>query len=183
MQHAHFNEDEWRLPETAVSKFAFAKDDKLIVMTGPIFTICDRFFSRGMGFSPVRIPSGFWKTMSYIDAGSNKLVTAAFIIFQDIDTLKTVKAKSRIQLRHFRVTTTELQLWTGLEFDHQMFDSNPLRFYSGPEVIKVNQFSELSTATQGLLAAGVANADAVREARSLMSLQQVYDLIDELSWY
>lgn len=182
MQHKHFNEDEWRLPETAVSKFSLAKADKLTVMTGPIFTVCDRFYSQGLTMAPVRIPSGFWKTMTYVN-DQNQLVTAAYIMFQDTDTLKTVKAKSRIQLRHFRVTTTELQLWTGLEFDHQMFDSNPLQFYSGPEVIKIKQFKQLTNSTQALLAAGVANSAAIKEARDKMELQQLYDLIDELSWY
>ena len=116
MQHKRFNEDEWRVPETAVSKFSLSKDNKLIVMTGPIFTTCDRFLTKGVGFESVRIPSGFWKTLTYVDH-NDKLVTSAYIFFQDTDTLRTTKAKQRIKLKNFRVTTTELQLWTGLEFE------------------------------------------------------------------
>lgn len=38
-----------------------------------------------------------------------------------------------------QVTTTEISLWTGLEFDRVLFDSNPLKFYSGPEAITVKK--------------------------------------------
>lgn len=183
MQHKGFNEDEWRVPERAVSDFEFALDDKLNVMTGPIFTICDRFFTKGVGFTPVRIPSGFWKTLTYVDKSSKNLVTAAYIFFQDTDTLKTSKAKRRISLRNFRVTTTELQLWTGLQFDTLMFDSNPLKFYSGPEAIRVGQLKDLNNETEALLAAGVANEAAVKDARVSLELDTLYEMVDELSWY
>lgn len=182
MQHKRFNEDEWRVPELAVSKFKLAKDNKLVVMTGPIFTTCDRFFTKGMGFEPVRIPSGFWKTITYVDL-TGDLVTSAYIFFQDTDTLKTTKAKQRIQLRNFRVTTTELQLWTGLVFDSKMFESNPLKFYDGPETIRLNEFKDLSTKAKALLAAGVATTSAVKAARHKMKLNSLYELVEELSWY
>ncbi|KZN39540.1 DNA/RNA non-specific endonuclease [Pseudoalteromonas luteoviolacea] len=182
MQHKHFNEDEWRVPELAVAKFKLAKGNKLVVMTGPIFTTCDRYFTKGIGFTPVRIPSAFWKAITYV-AINGDLVTSAYIFFQDTDTLKTTKAKQRIQLRHFRVTTTELQLWTGLVFDEQMFDSNPLKFYDGPETIRVSELKDLSTKTKALLAAGVATAQTIKAARHKMKLDSLYELVDELSWY
>jgi endonuclease G len=182
MQHKRFNEDEWRVPETAVAKFSLAKDNKLIVMTGPVFSICDRFFTKRYGFEAVRIPSGFWKTLTYVDMNDN-LVTAAYIFFQDTDTLRTTKAKKRIRLRNFRVTTTELQLWTGLQFSKQMFDSNPLQFYSGPEAIKVNKLKDLSNSTEALLAAGVIEGDAYDEAKISLDLDTLYELVEELSWY
>lgn len=183
MQHKGFNEDEWRVPERAVADFSFALDEKLNVMTGPIFTICDLFFTKGVGFAPVRIPSGFWKTLSYVDKTSQNLVTAAYIFFQDTDTMKTRKAQRRINLRNFRVTTTELQLWTGLQFDSLMFDSNPLKFYSGPEAIRVSQLKDLNNETEALLAAGVANEAAVKDARVSLELDTLYEMVDELSWY
>lgn len=182
MQHKRFNEDEWRVPETAVAKFSLAKDNKLTVMTGPIFSICDRFFTKQYGFEPVRIPSGFWKTLTYVDQ-NDQLVTAAYIFFQDTDTLRTTKAKQRIKLRNFRVTTTELQLWTGLQFDKQMFLSNPMQFYSGPEAIKVNDLKDLSNSTEALLAAGVVEGQAYDEAKISLDLDSLYALVEELSWY
>ncbi|MDW6003973.1 DNA/RNA non-specific endonuclease [Vibrio mangrovi] len=183
MQHENFNEDEWRVPELAVANFNMAKENRLNIMTGPVFTLCDRFFTKGPGFDPVRIPSGFWKTITYVDANSGELITAAYLFFQDIDTLKTKKAKQRIQLRNFRITTTELQLWTGLQFDKQMFDSNPLKFYSGPEAVKVTRLKDLSDPTEALLAAGIAETAVMEEARTLIELDKLYELIDELSWY
>ena len=82
MQHKNFNEDEWRAIETLVSKFKLAS--KLVVMTGPIFTIADRFFIRNYDDFPVRIPSAFWKIISYVDSKTGKLSTQAYIFFQDI---------------------------------------------------------------------------------------------------
>ncbi|WP_199610857.1 DNA/RNA non-specific endonuclease [Flocculibacter collagenilyticus] len=183
MQHKRFNEDEWRLPEKAIADFQLAKHGKLIVMTGPIFTTCDRYYAKRIDWEPVRIPSGFWKTVSYLDNQTEQLVTAAYILFQDIDTLKTKKGKQRIQLRFFRVTTTELQLWTGLEFDHKMFDSNPLKFYSGPEAVRITSLKEMSDESEAILAAGIVDQRAIHEARKKMALSSLYDLIDELSWF
>lgn len=183
MQHKNFNEDEWRIPEIAIDKFDLAKDSKLLVMTGPIFTTCDRYFAKNLSVEPVRIPSGFWKTLTYLDKSTNQLVTAAYILFQDVDTLRTHKAKQRLKLRFFRVTTTELQLWTGLEFDTKMFDSNPLKFYSGPESIRMKELKDLSKQTEALLAAGITDQAAMHEARTSLELKALYDLVDELSWF
>lgn len=182
MQHKEFNEDEWRLPEKAIANFQLAKDDKLIVMTGPVFTTCDRFFTKSLGFDPVRIPSGFWKTVTYINH-DEQLVTAAYIFFQDMDALSLDDAKNRMVLKNARITTTELQLWTGLAFDQQMFDSNPLKFYSGPESLKLANFKELSDVTKGLLAAGIVEGSAYEEAKYTLALDALYELIDDISWY
>lgn len=183
MQHANFNEDEWRLPERTVAKFTRAKDKKLTVMTGPIFSTCDRFFTKNLGFDPVRIPCGFWKTLTYIHNKTDKLITNAYIFFQDINAIKTEKNSSRTNLKYFAVTTSELQLWTGLEFDKAMFDSNPLKFYSGPEVIEVNLNSELSDESEATLSAGIVDESSIHEARTSIKLEELYELVEEISWY
>lgn len=182
MQHENFNEDEWRVPEKAVADFGLAKDKKLIVMTGPVFTTCDRYFSKTVGFEPVRIPAGFWKTITYLDSGS-QLVTAAYLFFQDIDSLRTRTGKKRIKLRSFRITTTELQLWTGLKFDHQMFVSNPLKFFDGPEAIRVKEFKELTSRQKALLAAGIVEGTDYQAIREVMKVSELEELIEELCWY
>lgn len=82
-------------------------------------------------------------------------MTVAYIFFQDTDTLRTTKARQRKRLRHFRLTTTELQLWTDLAFEKQMFDSKPPNVYGGPEAIQIKQLKDLSSLTEALLAAGV----------------------------
>jgi endonuclease G len=183
MQHSNFNEDEWRLPERTVAKFKRAKDKKLTVMTGPIFSTCDRFFTKGLGFEPVRIPSGFWKTLTYIHNQTGKLVTNAYIFFQDIDAIKTERNESRTNLKYFAVTTSELQLWTGLEFDKAMFNSNELKFYSGPEVIEVNLNSELSDESEAILSAGIVDESSIHEARNHIDLEVLYELVEKISWY
>ena len=178
MQHENFNEGEWRLPERAVANLELAKDKKPIVMTGPVFTTCDRYYSKSVGFDPVRIPAGFWKTITYVDK-QNQLVTAAYLFFQDIDTLRTRKAKKRINLRSFRITTTELQLWTGIKFDHQMFVSNPLKYFDGPEAIRVKDFKELATEQKALLAAGIVHGTDYQEVREVLEVSE----LEELCWY
>ena len=182
MQHENFNEDEWRVPENSVVKLSVAKNNKQTVMTGPICTRCDRYFAKNINVAPVRIPSGFWKTISYVNQQTNQLVTTAYIFFQDIDSLKTKKGKKRIELQSFLVTISELQLWTGLEFDNKMFASNALKFYSGPEVIKVSDIKDLAQESHALLAAGIADDNVIRNARSALTLDALYELIDELSW-
>ncbi len=182
MQHENFNEDEWRLPEKAVADFSLSRDDKLIVMSGPIFTTCDRFFTKGVGFEPVRIPAGFWKTITYVNQ-QNQPVTAAYILFQDIDTLRTKQGKKRVSLRSFRVTTSELQLWTGLEFDPLMYESNPFKFYAGPEAVRFKEFDDLSSPQKALLAAGIVHTADYQSVRQQLQLTELESLIDELSWY
>jgi endonuclease G len=184
LQHAQFNEDEWRIPEEAVEGFKLAKDNKLTVMTGPIFTKCDRFYSTGLTMLPTRIPAGFWKTVSYVSSQSSKLVTSAYLLFQDTDTLIDREGRDRHELERFRITTTELQLWTGLVFDNKMFESNPLKFYvDEPESIPLSSFKEMDQESKALLAAGIADEETLQRARQHLSLSGLYELVDKLSWY
>lgn len=69
MQHKKFNEDEWRAVELLVSEFKLA--NKITVITGPVFTRTDRFYIKEFDDYPVRIPSAFWKIISYVDRNQN----------------------------------------------------------------------------------------------------------------
>lgn len=181
MQHKNFNEDEWRAVELEVSKFKKAR--RLTVMTGPVFTRADRYYTREFGDFPVRIPAAFWKTISYVD-DHGELRTAAYIFFQDLPSIRTPRARSRIRLRNMQITTTELSCWTGLKFDESLFDSNPLRFYSGPEVISIKDRRELVKKYPNTveLDAGITGAHSIAQARKHLSIDDFYDLIAELSW-
>lgn len=181
MQHKNFNEDEWRAVELLVSKFKGAK--KLTVITGPVFTRSDRYFTREFDDYPVRIPSGFWKTVSYVDA-SGELKTQAYVFFQDVPTIRSSKGRSRLRLKDLQVTTTEISQWTGLEFDQALFDSNPLKFYSGPESISVKKRRELINRHPDTveLDAGIATEHSVANARKEFPLEDFYELIAEVSW-
>ncbi len=181
IQHKRFNEDEWRAVELLVSEFKLAK--RLTVMTGPVFTTTDRFYIKEFEDYPVRIPSAFWKTVSYVD-NNNKLNTSGYIFFQDVPSVKSSKARKRLRLKDMQVTTTELSLWTGLEFDQVLFDSNPLKFYSGPESISTKKHKALLTKDPATLQlnAGITSEDSINKAREKFPLQDFYDLIDEISW-
>lgn len=181
MQHKKFNEDEWRAVELLVSEFMHAK--KLTVLTGPVFTRSDRYFTREFEDYPVRIPSGFWKILSYLD-NSGEMKTQAYVFFQDLPTIRSSKGRSRLRLKDMQVTTTEVSQWTGLEFDQVLFDSNPLKFYSGPEAISVKKRRELLTKHPDTveLDAGIAGAHSVANAREEFPLEDFYELIAEVSW-
>ncbi len=181
MQHKNFNEDEWRAVELLVSEFKLAS--KLSVITGPIFTTTDRFFIKEFDDFPVRIPSAFWKIISYVD-NDDKLSTQAYIFFQDLPSVKSSKARSRLSLKNLQVTTTEVSLWTGFEFDQKLFDSNPLMFYSGPESITTKAHKELLTKDPAIvvLDAGIAGEESITAARKKFPLEDFYDLIDEIRW-
>ncbi len=181
MQHKNFNEDDWRAVELLVSSFKGA--DKLNVVTGPIFTRADRFYAREFEDFPVRIPSAFWKIVSYVSA-DKKLKTQAYIFFQDVLSIRNSKGRARIRLKDMQVTTTEVSFWTGLEFDKALFASNPLKFYSGPELISVKKRNALLKKHSTLveLDAGIAGTHSVDQAREKFPLQDFYEIIAEVSW-
>jgi len=181
MQHKYFNEDDWRSVELLVSNFENA--DKLSVITGPVFTRADRYFTREFEDFPVRIPAAFWKILCYV-GNDQQLKTQAYIFFQDLPSIKSSKGRARIKLKDMQVTTTEISLWTGLEFDQALFDSNPLRFYSGPEFITVKKRNALLKKHSNLviLDAGITDDASVRTAREKFPLEDFYELIGEVSW-
>ena len=181
MQHKNFNEDDWRAVEILVAKFKKAK--KLTVITGPIFTKSDRYYTREFEDYPVRIPSGFWKMLSYVGE-DDKPSTQGYVFFQDLPSIRNSKARSRIRLKDMQVTTTEISLWTGLEFDPFLFDTNPLKFYSGPEAISIKKRKKLLTKNPNTLEldAGIAGDASVSSAREKFPLEDFYELIADVSW-
>jgi len=181
IQHENFNEDEWRAVELLVSKFELAK--KLTVITGPIFTTTDRFYIKEFEDYPVRIPSAFWKIIAYVD-DHQKMNTQAYIFFQDIPSVKSSKARARLKLKNLQVTTTEVSLWTGLEFDLLLFDSNPLKFYSGPESISTKKHKELLNNDSATLQLdeGIVGESSINAARKQFPLEKFYELINEIRW-
>ena len=181
MQHKNFNEDDWRAVDFLVSHFKDA--DKMTVLTGPVFTRADRYYTREFEDFPVRIPAAFWKILSYV-GDDRKLKTQAFVFFQDLPSIRNAKGRARVELGDMQVTTTEISLWTGLEFDRVLFDSNPLKFYSGPEAITVEKRNELIKKHPDLveLDAGIGGDTSVSKARESFPLEDFYELISEVSW-
>ena len=73
LQHENFNQDEWRVPERIVAHFSKDKNNKLFVFTGPVLTDFDSWFMQNGMVEPVRIPSGFWKVVVYVDKDTDEL--------------------------------------------------------------------------------------------------------------
>lgn len=181
LQHRNFNQDEWRAVEELVSKFKLA--EKMIVITGPIFTRSDRFFIKKYGASPVRVPSAFWKIITYVDSKLGGLSTQAYIFFQDIPTIKSKAGKKRLELQNLQVTTTEVKEWTRLHFDQQMFDSNPLKFTGGPESIPTTVHKTLNDDDNAvILDAGLIDEESITAARSIIPMEDFYDLVKTVRW-
>ncbi len=181
MQHKNFNEDDWRAIELLVSTFKDAH--QLNVLTGPVFTKADRYYTREFRDFPVRVPTAFWKIISYVGE-DNKLKTQGYIFFQDLPSIRNPKGRSRIRLRDMQVTTTEIAFWTGLEFDQVLFETNPLKFYSGPELISIKKRNAMLKKHSTLveLDAGIASEQSVDKARETFPLEDFYQLIGEVSW-
>ncbi len=181
MQHKNFNEDEWRAVESLVAKFRLA--DRLSVMTGPVFTTTDRYYTKEFEDYPVRIPSAFWKIIVYVDR-QQRISTQAYLFFQDLPSVKSSRARSRLRIKDLQVTTTEISQWTGLEFDPVLYDSNPLNFYSGPESISTKRHRALLSKDPETLQldAGIISEDSINSARRQFPLEEFYALIDEISW-
>lgn len=180
MQHEYFNEDEWRVVEELVSRFKLAT--KLNVITGPIFTRADRYYTRSFDDYAVRIPAGFWKIISYVDKHNN-LQTQAYVFMQDNEIMKSRKGREALKLKNFQVTTTEVACWSGLYFDEKLYESNPLKFYDGPERISIKRHKELMKSSDLVsLETSVTDSAAVNNAREKLPLDKFYQLIKDISW-
>lgn len=137
LQHKFFNEDEWRIPEKIAQHFDRDVDGRLSIMTGPLFTEHDRWFTpNGTDLIPARIPSGFWKVLYYIDkkktevSGQRTLGCEAYLVYQDDLSVKDSDAEEKIDPCTLQVTITELSDLTGIEFPKPLYDANPLWYFT-----------------------------------------------------
>ncbi|NER08399.1 MAG: DNA/RNA non-specific endonuclease, partial [Okeania sp. SIO3C4] len=134
-----FNRDEWRVPELIVQHFEKDLDGRITIFTGPVFTQTDRWYTRSRFKQMIRIPSGFWKVIAYIDRQSGVLESQAYVLYQDDQLLLDRSGQRSLEISNYQVTITEIEQLTGLEFDEVLFQSNPLYFYpreginDGPE--------------------------------------------------
>jgi endonuclease G len=149
LQHANFNQDEWRVPENVVQHFKKDLNDKICVFTGPIFTDTDRWYTRRNQHPPARIPSAFWKILFYIDAKTKKLACQAFLMYQDSLFIADKRGKYEIIPEQYQVTITEIERLTGLEFSEDLFQANPLYFFpkpnknDGPEAFSIPTYKDI----------------------------------------
>ena len=136
LQHKYFNEDEWRIPEKIAKKFDRDKNGFISIMTGPLFTVYDRWFAPGdYDVPPGRIPSGFWKILYYIDkkkskeAGEDVLGCEAYLVYQDELSLRDKEGAEDIDIETLQVTISELSDLTGIDFPEPLYKANPLWYH------------------------------------------------------
>jgi endonuclease G len=146
LQHRHFNEDEWRVPEKIASKFDRDLNGRLSIITGCLFTDNDRWFKPAGYDVPLgRVPSGFWKIIYYIDkkktavAGKEVLGCEAYLVYQDDLSMRDKVASENIDIATFQVSTTELSDLTGIEFHEPLFEANPLWYYHDRDDREINE--------------------------------------------
>lgn len=128
-QHQNFNRDEWRVPEDAILKLKKDHNNKLCVMTGPIFTADSRYYKYKPSANRtvyIGIPSGFWKLVAYQKKGTRKLETLAFIMYQDDQAIAKRNQRKDLLLKNYQVSTTLIAKVTGLKFEDVLYNANPL---------------------------------------------------------
>ena len=125
MQHENFNQDEWRVPEEMVRYFNRAREGKISVFTGPVFTETDRWYTpTDRLIEPARIPSAFWKVVTYVNSGSNELECQAYFLYQDQLFIQDKRGRHELEIGNYQVTITEIERLTGLDFPTVLY--NPL---------------------------------------------------------
>lgn len=141
-QHHKFHMTDWGKLERWIVKETGSKSKKLTVFTGPIYTEGDREYCgyrKPLGCN-IRIPAGFWKVVFYVGR-DDKLHSAAFQILQDDywrqDNLHGFHLMEKYRLMEsfevlekYQVPLTTITEVTGIKFDEQLYDTNPLYFHA-----------------------------------------------------
>lgn len=111
-------------------------------------------------------------------------------MFQDNLFNADKSGEKQIQATSYQVTTTELELWTGLDFPKNLYDANPLKFYAnkslnidGPESIELPPLQEDGTPTESVVfeRGDIQNAQIIKR-RKTMKQEDFYQFIEDISW-
>lgn len=132
LQHENFNQDEWLALENWVFDLDLDSNGKITVFSGPIYGDFSRTISPP-GREPAMIPSAFFKVVCFINKETNQLDVRAFLMFQDQEALTDKEGKRFFNFQNYQVTITEIEKLTGLEFEDEIYEKNPLLFNEDPE--------------------------------------------------
>ncbi len=144
LQHENFNQDEWLALENWVFDLNLDSNGKITVFTGPVYGDFSRTITPP-GRKPAIIPSAFFKVVCFVNKESNQLDVRAFLMFQDEEALKDKQGNKIFNFQNYQVTITEIERLTGLEFDDEIYEKNPLLFNENPEKreeLNIEQFPE-----------------------------------------
>ncbi len=131
LQHKNLNRSEWQAIEMAiVGDLGLDSNGKLCVFTGPIWGPLDRIVHSTRTGHIGRVPSGFFKVICFHmkdPPDDNPLGVLTFAVFQDRNVIAQ-QAGGRIVKtdQRYQITITELEMLTGLKFDDEIRDRNPL---------------------------------------------------------
>lgn len=127
LQHENFNQDEWLALEDWVKDLTLDHNGRITEFTGPIYGEFGRIISP-TGREPAETPSGFFKVICFISDVTRELDVRAFIMYQDIEALANKDGNRLFNFQRYQVTVSEIETLTGLEFDDQIYEKNPLLF-------------------------------------------------------
>ncbi len=130
LQHANLNQDEWLALEDWVFHLDLAKDGKISSFSGPFYGDYDRSITPS-GRRTALVPAGFFKVVCFKNMQTNELDIRAFVIYQDIEALKDKGGSKKYSNQHYQVTITQIEELTGLRFDNQVYEANPLYYSEG----------------------------------------------------
>ncbi len=111
-QHKDLNRRDWVDLEDHILDSAKAKDLKVSVFTGPVFRDSDRDY-RGL----VQLPEEFWKIAVLINADTDKLSAAGYVLSQG-EIIKDVTEAAFVfgEFRTYQVQISKIEEATGLDF-------------------------------------------------------------------
>ncbi|MEO1376652.1 MAG: lamin tail domain-containing protein, partial [Cyanobacteria bacterium J06635_10] len=112
--------------------------------TGPVYGDFSRTITPP-GRKPAIIPSAFFKVVCFVNKDSNELDVRAFLMFQDEEALRDKQGNKLFNFQTYQVTITEIERLTGLEFDDEIYEKNPLLFNENSEKqeeLHIEQFPE-----------------------------------------
>lgn len=132
LQHENFNQDEWLALENWVFDLNLDSNGKITVFTGPVYGEFSRTITPP-GRETALIPSGFFKVVCFVNRETQQLDVRAFLMFQDEAALANKTGHKMFNFQNYQVTITEIENLTGLEFDDEIYEKNPLLFNENPQ--------------------------------------------------
>ncbi|MCP4685657.1 MAG: endonuclease [bacterium] len=132
LQHENFNQDEWLELEDWVLGLKLDKNGRIASFSGPIM----EGFMRTVepeGRPPAQAPAGFFKVVCFINKETDKLDVRAFIMLQDRDAIADKSGREVFNFQTYQVSVSEIEDKTGLAFQDEIYQQNPLYYRENDE--------------------------------------------------
>ncbi|MGF1728460.1 DNA/RNA non-specific endonuclease [Photobacterium kasasachensis] len=142
LQHENLNQDEWLSLEDDARDLD-THDGRVLSFNGCIYGKFDRSVTPE-GEPMAKVPAGFFKVLAFLNK-DEELEVQAFIQYQDKEELRDKRGSQRQGYDNviYQVSVMEVEELTGLIFDQQLYDANPLYFNEQPDnTLKVTNTPE-----------------------------------------